>query len=393
MLTQKKILLYGNVFRDYRSQTLVKFLLDSKYYICLACPDYYYSNGNERQGIGKVLLVFQFIELFIKAAFTDIIYLPPMNTRFIKSAVLAAKLFRKKLIVEMYISIYDTYVTDQKPLKGKQIKPGTRQAKDMLKRDILALKKSDYIVHTAEHELNYWKKLLNIDFSQEKVFIAPNCNVSTLAHQKQFKHDSFLKICWWGTFIPLHGLDNILEALKLVQKQNIQFTCNLFGVDNPLFAEYANKISEKSLDSHVYLRKDLRFSDGSLPHYLINQCDLALGIFGNTDKAYNTVPNKLIEALSMGLPTLTINSPAINEFLNPETDLWTCEPSPESIAESISAIASGKAPAVDWEHTRQKVLKTFSVTRYQKVVHQVLERATNVEDTPNDLQTKADAVA
>ena len=390
MLTQKKILLYGNVFRDYRSQTLVKFLLDSKYYICLVCPDYYYSNGNERQGIGKVLLVFQFIELFIKAAFTDIIYLPPMNTRFIKSAVWAAKLFRKKLIVEMYISIYDTYVTDQKPLKGKQIKPGTQQAKNMLQKDIMALEKSDYIIHTAEHELYYWKKLLKANFSQDKVFIAPNCNVSTLASSNKFKSDNRLRICWWGTFIPLHGLDNILGAVKILQKQGIQFTCNLFGVDNALFDEYAAKISKENL-KQVYLRKDLKFSDGSLPNYLINQCDLALGIFGNTDKAYNTVPNKLIEALSMGLPTLTMNAPALNEFFNPE-DLWTCEPSPESIAEAMRAIASGEACDVAWSQTRQKVLETFSVTRYQKVVHQVLERATDhLEDTP--IRTNADAVA
>ena len=391
MSTQKKVLLYGNI-KDYRSQTLVNFLLDSKYYIALVCPDYYYLEGKEHQGLGKVRIVFQLIELFIKAAFTDIIYLPPMNTRFIKSAVWAAKLFRKKLIVEMYISIYDTYVNDQKPLKGKQIKADTRQAKDMLKKDILALKKSDYIVHTAEHELNYWRKSLNVAFNQDKVFIAPNCNVASLARQKSFEHGNCLRICWWGTFIPLHGLDSILEALKILQKQNVQFICNLFGVDNLLFNEYVTKIGNEKLD-HVYLRKDLKFADGSLPNYLISQCDLALGIFGNTDKAYNTVPNKLIEALSMGLPTLTMNSPALNEFLNPE-NLWTCKPTPESIAESVLAIASGKAPAVAWEQTRQKVLETFSVTRYQKVVHQVLERATDdLEDTPNDLQTKADAVA
>ena len=388
MSTQKKVLLYGN-FGDYRSQTLVKFLLDSQYYVSLVCPDCYYLEG-EPQGIGKLLLVFPLIELFIKAAFTDIIYLPPMNTRFIKSAVWAAKLFRKKLIVEIYISIYDTYVTDQKPLKGKQIRPGTRQANDMLRKDILALEKSDYIIHTAEHELGYWKKLLKANFSQDKVFIAPNCNVSTLEYQKRFKQDNRLRICWWGTFIPLHGLDNILEALKLLQEQGVQFTCNLFGVDNSLFNEYATKIGKENLE-HVYLRKDLKFSDGTLPNYLINQCDLALGIFGNTDKAYNTVPNKLIEALSMGLPTLTMNSPALNEFFNPK-DLCTCEPSPESIAKSIRAIASGEACDVAWSQTRQKVLETFSVNRYQKVVHQVLERATDdLENTP--IQTNADAVA
>ena len=313
----------------------------------------------------------------IKAYFADAIYLCPMNTRFIKSAIWAAKTFHKKLIVEMYISIYDTFVGDQKILKGKQIKPGSRQAKAMLTKDILALTKSDFLIHTASHELTYWEKLLNIEIAPEKVFIAPNFNVSRLNHRRKFKQDGNLKICWWGTFIPLHGLENILQAMKILQANKVKFTCNLFGVDNELFNMYAEKIKLEQLDDCVSLKKDLSFSDNSLPQYLIDNCDLALGIFGNTDKAYNTVPNKLIEALSMGIPTLTMKSPALKEFFEPETDLWTCENSPESIAESIVAITQGTANPVYWEQTRQKVLNTFSVTRYQEVVSQVLDQAIN----------------
>ncbi len=368
---QNKILVYGNIFRDYRSQTLVKILLDSGYHVSSICPDFY---------LKKTFSLFNFlylIELAIKAYFADVIYLSPMNSRFIKSAIWAAKTFQKKLIVEMYISIYDTFVGDQKILKGKQIKPGSRQAKAMLTKDILALTKSDFIIHTASHELTYWEKLLNIEIDPEKVFIAPNFNVSRLNHRRKFKQDGNLKICWWGTFIPLHGLENILQALKILQANKVKLTCDLFGVDNDLFNTYAEKIKLEQLDDCVSLKKDLSFSDNSLPQYLIDNCDLALGIFGKTDKAYNTVPNKLIEALSMGIPTLTMKSAALKEFFEPETDLWTCENSSESIAESIVAIAEGTAHPVDWEQTRQKVLNTFSVTRYQEVVSQVLDQAIN----------------
>ena len=304
-----KILLYGNIFRDYRSQVLVQILLESGYHISLICPDYY---------LKKPFSVFNFlylIELSLKAAFSDIIFLTPMNTRFIKSAIWATKTFRKKLIVEMYISIYDTFVGDKKILKGKQIEADSRQAKAMLQKDVLALTKSDFIIHTASHEIAYWEKLLNINIKKEKVFIAPNCNVSTLVHKRSFKQDGLLRICWWGTFIPLHGLDNILQGIKILSRKKVKFVCSLFGVDNALFFEYAEKIRQYQLEDYVCLRKDLSFfSDDSLPKYLIDNCDLALGIFGNTDKAYNTVPNKLIEALSMGIPTLTMSSPALKEF-------------------------------------------------------------------------------
>jgi glycosyltransferase involved in cell wall biosynthesis len=376
-----KVLMYGNIFRDYRSQALVKILLDSGYHISLICPDFY---STKISGLKFLYL----IELLIKAYFADVIYLSPMNSRFIKSAVWATKTFRKKLVVEMYISIYDTFVKDRKILKGKQIKAGSKQAEAMFKKDVLALTKSDFLVHTASHELTYWEKLLNIEIAQEKVFIAPNFNVSRLVHQRKFQQDGNLNICWWGTFIPLHGLENILPAMKILQTNKVKFTCNLFGVDNDLFTTYAEKIKLEQLEDYVFLRKDLSFADNSLPKYLIDNCDLALGIFGNTDKAYNTVPNKLIEALSMGIPTLTMKSPALKEFFEPKIDLWTCEATPKAIAESILSIADGAANRVDWEQTRQKVLNTFNATRYQEVVEQVLDKAINnsVEKEKSNVQ-------
>ena len=368
---QIKVLLYGNVPSiNSRSQILIKSLLESEYHILLVCPESYNVKAKTMFSLNKKILEsFYLIELFIKSAFTDVVYLLPMNIRFVKSAILASKLFNKKLIVEMYISLYDSFVRDR-----KVVKDGSKKAKALIKKDILALTKSNYIIHTTGHEINYWEKMIGINIDKGKVFIAPICNDSTLVINRSFMQDGVLRICWWGTFIPLHGLDNIIQALKILKNTNLQFTCNLFGVDNTLFTTYKEKIKQNRLDSQVVLRKDLKFSNDSLPEYLVDNCDLALGIFGNTDKASNVVPNKLIEALSMGIPTLTMNSPALREFFDPETDLWTCEPSPESIAESILTIAGGTAHPVNWEQTRQKVLSTFSVAHYQEVVSKVLER-------------------
>ena len=149
----------------------------------------------------------------------------------------------------------------------------------------------------------------------------------------------------------------------------------MFGVDNPLFPKYADQIRLQQLEEHVFLRKDLSFSDNSLPQYLVEKCDLALGIFGNTEKARSAVPNKLIEALSMKIPTLTMNSPALQEFFNPEIDFWVCQPSPESIAQSITKISEGTASRVDWEQTQQKTLNIFSIKRYEDVISKVLYNA------------------
>lgn len=377
ILTERKrikVLLYGNITsRDYRSRLLVNFFSDSKFYCSSHVSPSFYSTNSIPSffGLKKVLNISCWIELLTKLAFADVMYLLPMNSKLIESAVWAAKVFRKKLVTEMYISLYDTAVRDR-----EIVKPQSKEARKYMKADKLALTQSNYLIHTAMGEIHYWEKILDISVEQSKVFVAPLCNIPQQVSKSSWMQDGILRICWWGSFIPLHGLDNIFQALKILQQQKLIFTCSLFGVDNYAFPQYIEKLKSYQLDN-VWLRKDLNFADSSLANYLVNNCDLALGIFGNSDKAYHAIPNKLVEALAMRIPTLTMNSPALNEFFNPETDLWTCKPSPDSIAESILKIANGAAYPVDWEQTRRKVLDTFSVTRYQEVVKQVIEKATN----------------
>lgn len=385
-----KVLLYGNIhIRDYRSKLAVKFLQDLEFRFTQVCPGYYRNKPIEKfLSIEKFLIVFVWMELLLKAAFADLIYVLPMNARFIKSAVWIAKLLRKQLAVEMYISMYDTLVKDR-----ELVKSGSRQANAWKHKDILALTKADYIIHTSQHELTYWETLLGIKIDPQKVFVAPICNIPRALVKREFMQDGVLNICWWGTFIPLHGLDNILKAMQILQEKAVPFTCNLFGVNNSAYTEYANKIQTYQLEKHVSLRKDLSFADDSLTHYLVDNCDLALGIFGNTEKARHAMPNKLAEALSMGIPSLTMKSSALNEFFDPEVDFWTCEPSPASIAEAILQIAAGTAYPVNWEQTRQKALNTFSAARYSEVLNQVIEKAADKLPKPGELDVDSRVLA
>ncbi len=373
-----KVLLYGNIVGAYhRSQSLIKFLLDSDYTISLVSPNYYLKEGKKAPYVlRKLLKGIQTTELLAKAIFADAIYLLPLNTHLIEKAVWVSKLLNKKLIVEIYVSLYDTFIKDK-----KLFREGSKKAQKLMLNDKLALTLSDYIICTSNHESTYWAKSLEVDLAKDKVFVAPIFSDTTLVHKRKFMDDSVLRICWWGTFIPLHGLDKILLAMKLLKEREVRFTCNLFGVDNPFFSVYAEKIQSNNLDTHVYLRKDLKFFDNSLPQYLIEYCDLALGIFGDTDKAANAVPNKLVEALSLGIPTLTMRSPALEEFFSSE-DLWTCEILPESIANRILEIAGGNVYPVDWLRTREKVLTQFSLVRYREVVNQVLNKI--ARDLPED---------
>lgn len=376
----KKVLIYGRAPKSiFRSHELIRFLLtESEATNSWINPDFFSPSANLQESFAKdsnlfrkISKLFSAIELLCKAFFADYIMLLPANNNLINFAVWTSKVSGAKLIVDSYISSYDSLVRDR-----KLAEESSKSAKTAKKKDILALTQSDYFIHTGWCEIDYWERILGIKVEKGKIFIAPlfvpeQKNKS----ERAFSEDKVLRICWWGTFIPLHGLDNILSSLQILSSKDQKFECNLFGVNNEFYGVYQNKITEMGLENCTYLREDLRFSDGSLPEYLVNNCDLALGIFGETEKAYHVVPNKLIEALTLGIPTLTMDTPGLREFFKIDIDLWASSSEPEDIALKIMNIANGKAPSVDWELTREKVMETFNFTRYQEIIDEILNES------------------
>lgn len=371
-----KILVYGNLFGAYRSQNLIKYLLDSGYRISLIVPEFYHERGEKKDLLTKVLRVvfstYYLVNLFIGAALADVVYLLPLNSNLIGPVLLACRLFRTRLIVEMYISSYDTLVREK-----SEFPTDSREAKRLKKQDALALEKSDCIVHLSRYELRYWEHLLEAAVDDKKLWVAPLfCESELLQFKWHAIRGDALRICWWGTLIPTHGLENILLGLQKLKSVNIPFTGHLFGMPPTgkpeIFEAYKTKIETMELSDVVFLRQDLRFSNASLPKYLMENCDLALGLFGNTEKAKAAIPNKLIEALSMGIPSLTIDTPALNEFFEPTEDIWVCTPDPDDIARAITEIFENTIYPVNWSATREKVLDTFSIATYHRVIDQVI---------------------
>jgi len=133
-------------------------------------PSFYRSKKTKHFNlIQKLSAVFLWIELLIRTALAYVVYLLLRNTSFIRSAVWVSKLFKKKLAVEMYISLYDTFVQDRELIKGR-----SKEAKSLRNKDRLALTKPDFIIYASNHELNYWKKILDISIDPCKFFCSSN---------------------------------------------------------------------------------------------------------------------------------------------------------------------------------------------------------------------------
>ena len=117
---KKRILLVGNINGAYRSQILIKSLIDyrpdSGYEVTLVSDAFYMSRSVSKTLSSKVFRrirlyftkIISLLELTVKIPFCDAIYILAMNHNWMSKVYLVNLLWRKPIITDLYISIYDT---------------------------------------------------------------------------------------------------------------------------------------------------------------------------------------------------------------------------------------------------------------------------------------------
>ncbi|MEK7091932.1 MAG: glycosyltransferase, partial [Patescibacteria group bacterium] len=118
-----------------------------------------------------------------------------------------------------------------------------------------------------------------------------------------------------GTFIPLQGIATIIATAKLLEGEaEIKFRIIGSGQES---AKIEALVAELKPTNIEFLPR-MSFTD------LVDKiktADLVLGIFGQTDKATRVIPNKVFEALALGKPVLTADSPAARELLTDQENV------------------------------------------------------------------------
>lgn len=325
------VYIYGTGLGAYRTGSVLKSLIDTnKFGVSFV---HHFSKGSFFSK--AICKLFNTIETIINIAFSDIVYFGIMEhgTKYLKFAVL----LRKKIITEFYLSLYDTNVLDR-----KTVAVGSKKAEELKKKDIYALKYSTKVILLTKADVKYYSKLLNVDFSRVNYEIIPvvsnNKEEAKLNYFKDKKN--YMQICWTGTYIPLHGLEKIIEAMKLVKENSdISIRLLLWGANEKSSEPYKNMIQSLKLEDCIEVHNEW----GNLKvweNYIEENCDLFLGVFGDSSKAKYIMPNKVIDGMSFKIPVLTAHSTGTEEFCDGENDIFIVNNTPEDIAKKIIEIAN-----------------------------------------------------
>jgi glycosyltransferase involved in cell wall biosynthesis len=118
-----------------------------------------------------------------------------------------------------------------------------------------------------------------------------------------------------GTFIPLQGVQIILEAAKLLEPENdIHFRLTGGGQTFKEMRTLAEKLTLRNVDFLGSLPQTAPSGDSVISE--LRKADVVLGIFGTGRKTDMVVPNKVYEGLACAKPVVTAETAALRELLD-----------------------------------------------------------------------------
>ena len=235
----------------------------------------------------------------------------------------------RKIVMDAFISLYDTAVNDRKlwpkeSLKSRVLRAIERRAFDL----------ADLVVVDTPQNAEFYAELFRLPL--EKFLALP-----LATNEIDYAQDPYLpiagrcRVLFIGTLVPLHGVDTIAEAARmLVSRPDIEFRILGDGVE-------ASKL-EDAVKTTPNLTWQRRWHSAKELAEEIRRADLCLGIFGDTGKTQRVCPYKLYAYASVGRPVITGDT----EWLQSAISIDGALPffgvpvmSPRALADAIAELA------------------------------------------------------
>ncbi len=272
--------------------------------------------------------------------------------------------FKSQIIFDAFISFYDTYVFDR-----KIVKRGSVKSIYLYFLDWLSCRVADILIFdTVEHQ-KYFNKTFRFKNKKEIILPVPIdlALIEKIAPKKREARyqDKFI-VFFYGYYIPLQGVEYIVEAANLLKKEkNIFFF--LLGS-----GQTRKKIEEKYKENPSNNLRFLNRVDYEELISYIKMADLNLGIFGNTNKAKRVIPNKVLEAMGVGKLVLSGRNKAMEKYFKDREDILYCNMADaQDLAKKIKYVYNNYENLKNiGKNSKRKIEKYFS----EKAISSIVEK-------------------
>lgn len=232
----------------------------------------------------------------------DVIFVAFIGQLDMPLAWFLALLTKKRVIFDMFYSMYDTYVFDR-----KSCKPTSIRAKTYFWIDKLAASLADLVITDTNAQADYFKKIFKIQSHKfKRIFVGAD---DTIFKRRVSKKNKRIIIEFHGMFTRLQGAEVFIKAAKTLENNpNIEFW--LIGGSKVYHVPCVllHKLRPSSLK--IFPRQKLK--DLSK---LVAQADVTVGHLGTSQKARNVISNKTYEGLACANAVIVADTKANKELL------------------------------------------------------------------------------
>lgn len=244
--------------------------------------------------------------------------------------ILLVKILGKYVIYDAFTSAYDSAVNDR-----RQVRPESCRAFYYYLQDYLCCHLADVLVFDTEGHKKYFFKTFRLKFSKKYVVLPVSLDLEWISRlPSPAKGAKFAQgptnILFYGSFIPLQGIEYILKAIQLTKDLPVRFW--IIG-DGQTYPKMRNLAENLDLNGKVTFLPPVPYPD--LFNY-IKEADICLGIFGNTEKAQRTIPNKVLECAACAKPVITGRNDDLSGFFRDRDSVLFCPMADaQALAETI----------------------------------------------------------
>lgn len=260
----------------------------------------------------KQQYVFRIIEVWIKILKYDVKNIDIILIGFAPQLVLPFfywKIRNKKIIIDFFISLYDTLINDRKKFCDKGIISSICHWIDSD-----TLKKADYVIADTKADAKYFIREFKSDADKfMTMYLEADSSIyyPRQQHKRLNLTDKYV-VLYFGSILPLQGVDVILEVIRQFKGEKSIF----FQMIGPIPKKY-NKPIQENVEYIEWLNQK------ELAEYIAN-ADLCLaGHFNEKiDKAKRTIPGKAYIYNAMCKPMVLGDNEANRELFSDSSIIY-----------------------------------------------------------------------
>jgi len=234
----------------------------------------------------------------------DVVFVPEFRHKDVPLAWALSRWCGALCVFDPLVSRFDTRVHDR-----GDAAVGGLQASHNVNLDRFTLSLPDLALADTRAHADYFRERLAAPDSRLRV-LPVGYDDTMFAPAVQAVADDVVRVLFYGSYLPLHGVDVIIDAAaRLRGAARIRF--ELIG-GGQTFDAVARRVRDQGLRN---VTLEPRIDAASLPSRIAS-ASICLGIFGVTPKASRVVPNKVYQCMGMDRTVLTSDTPAVREFFD-----------------------------------------------------------------------------